>query len=103
MSYPFWQTRFGGNPEIIGARVVVDRVPVTIVGVTSPDFFGLTVGRSFDIALPIRGQPLLQPAIPLTDDLFWLRIGLRLKPGQSLDAATTVLRAAQPAIRVAAL
>src|SRR5262245_4186470 len=103
MSYRYWQARFGGSPDVVGARMVVDRTPVTIVGVTPPEFFGLMVGRSFELALPIRGQPLLQPGTPLTDDLFWLRIGLRLKPDQPVDAATNVLRAAQPAIRVAAL
>ena len=103
MSYRYWQTRFGGSPDIVGARMVIDRTPVTIIGVTPPEFFGLMVGRSFEIALPIRGQPLVQPGTPLTDDLFWLRIGLRLKLDQPVDAATNVLRAAQPAIRVAAL
>ena len=103
MSYRYWQTRFGGSPDVVGARMVIDRTPVTIIGVTPPEFFGLMVGRSFELALPIRGQPLVQPGTPLTDDLFWLRIGLRLKPDQPVDAATNVLRAAQPAIRVAAL
>ncbi|HVQ15503.1 MAG TPA: FtsX-like permease family protein, partial [Vicinamibacterales bacterium] len=103
ISYACWQTRFGGAPAIVGARMIVDRTPVTIVGVTPPAFFGLTVGRSFDIQLPIRAQPLVQPATPLTDDLVWLRIGLRLKPARSLEAATSILRSAQPAIRAAVM
>ena len=45
----------------------------------------------------------MQPATPLTDDLVWLSITLRLRQGQSLDAATAALRAVQPQIRAAAM
>jgi len=102
ISYGLWQARFGGDPHVIGARVLVDRMPVTIIGVTPPEFFGLIVGRGFDIAMPIREQPLIQPAIPLTEDIVWLRITLRLKVGQSIEAATQALRAMQPQLRTAA-
>ena len=81
----------------------VDRAPATIVGVAPPDFFGPVVGRGFDIALPIKVQPIVQPATPLTDEMTWLTIMLRMKPGQSVDAATAALRAVQPQIRAGAL
>jgi predicted permease len=103
ISYRLWQTRFGGAANIVGARVALERMPVTIVGVMPPGFFGLIVGRSFDVALPIREQPLLSRAAPLTDDLVWLRITLRMKPKQSLDDATAALRAVQPQIRAGAM
>ena len=66
ISYGLWQRRFGGVAAVVGARVIVDRLPVTVVGVTPPDFFGPVVGRGFDIALPIKIQPLVQPST-LTD------------------------------------
>src|SRR5262249_36218485 len=37
ISYRFWQSRFGGASGIAGSQVVLERVPVTIVGVTPPD------------------------------------------------------------------
>src|SRR4029450_6471313 len=73
ISHRLWQTRFGGAANIVGARVTLERTPVTVVGVIPPEFFGLIVGRTFDVALPIRQQPLLSRAAPLTDDLVWLR------------------------------
>src|SRR5262249_19759574 len=102
ISHGLWQA-LGGTPNIVGARVVVDRTTATIVGVTPPDFFGLVVGRAFDITLPIKVQPLVQPATPLTDNMSWLTLMLKMKPSQSLDEATRVLRAVQPQIRAGAL
>ena len=103
ISYRLWQTRFGGAANIVGARITIERTPVTVVGVIPPEFFGLIVGRTFDVALPIRQQPLLSRAAPLTDDLVWLRITLRMKPMQSLGEATAALRAVQPQIRAGAM
>ena len=94
-----WRQRFGGAANIVGAKVIVDRSPATIVGVAPPGFFGPVVGQGFDIALPIKVQRLVQPSTPLTDAMSWLTVMLRMKPGQSLDAATAALRAVQPQVR----
>ena len=40
ISYNFWQRRFGGNADVIGKPLLVERVTYTIIGVTPPDFFG---------------------------------------------------------------
>jgi putative ABC transport system permease protein len=103
ISYQLWQRRFGGATNVVGTRVIIERAPMTIVGVTPPDFFGVEVGRTFDVALPIRTFNLIRPAVGLDEDAQWLRIMVRLKPGQSLGDATAALRAAQPAIRTGAM
>ena len=103
ISYGLWQRRFDAAASVVGAHVIVDRTPATIVGVTPSDFFGPVVGSGFDIAVPIKVQPLVQPATPLTDEMTWLTIMLRMKPGQTVDAATAALRAVQPQIRAGAL
>ena len=99
ISYPFWQREYAGTPHIIGSKVLLDRVPVTVIGVTPPAFFGVIVGRSFDIAIPVSAQPVVMSSTPYPDDGPWLRVMLRLKRGQSLQEATTAIRAAQAAIR----
>ncbi len=38
LSHVLWQRRFGGDPNVIGRTLVVDREAHAIVGVTSPDF-----------------------------------------------------------------
>ncbi len=98
ISYPFWQRQFGGAASVVGAPLIIDRVPFTIIGVTPPDFFGTEVGRVFDVAIPITwsGRALDMPS-------WYLRIMVRLKPGQSIDTATAALRGMQPQIREAAM
>jgi putative ABC transport system permease protein len=103
ISYGLWQRRFGGAASVIGSRVTVERALFTIVGVTPPDFFGVEVGRTFDVALPVRTFSLVRPAVVSTDDDQGLRIMLRLKPGQSLEAANAAIRALQPAVRASAM
>jgi predicted permease len=102
-SYQFWQRRFAGAPTAVGSKVVIERTPVTIVGILPQEFFGLEVGRSFDVALPVHAQPLIRGAGGITRDQSWLRVLIRLRPGQSIEAATATLRSAQPGIRAAAM
>ncbi len=103
ISYAFWQQQYAGAPQIIGSKILFNRVPVTVIGVTPPAFRGVIVGRSFDIAVPVRAQPALMSSTPYPDDGPWLRIMLRLKPGQSLQEAATAIRVAQPAIRAGSI
>jgi putative ABC transport system permease protein len=96
ISFGLWQRRFGGVPDIIGAPLVIEGVPCTIVGVTPPQFVGLEVGRAFDVALPLNTEPLIRRDRALLN--FLLIPMLRLKPGQSLGEARAMLRAMQPQI-----
>ncbi len=100
ISHRLWQRRFGGAADVVGTPLVVERVPLTIVGVTPPEFFGVEVGRGFDVAVPLGAEPLIRGGgaalnQPRSFQLFTM---LRLKPGQSLEAATTTIRALQPRI-----
>jgi predicted permease len=104
ISHGLWQRRFGGDAEILGRSILVHRIPVTIVGVAPPAFLGPEVGRAFDIALPLGSAPLV------LDDTWggpagraYLAVVLRLTPGRSLEAATTVMRGMQRQIIEAAL
>ena len=54
ISYGLWQRHFGGAASVVGAHVIVDRTPATIVGVAPSEFFGPVVGSGFDIAVPIK-------------------------------------------------
>jgi predicted permease len=81
----FWQRRFNRDPAVIGKPLVLDGTTFTVVGVTPPEFFGMEVGRTFDVALPLaRG--------PSSDRAYVIITMLRLKPGQSVHAATLALR-----------
>jgi putative ABC transport system permease protein len=92
-----WRRRFGAVPGIIGTPLVVEDVPVTIVGVTPPEFLGLEAGRAFDVALTLATEPLVRKRASIDQpSSYMLFVMLRLKPGQSLAAANAALRAMQP-------
>ena len=105
ISHRFWQQRFGGAADAIGRSLTINRVAYMIIGVTPPDFFGPEVGRSFDVIVPIGTEPLVRGEGSGLDarSMWWLHIVARLKPGQTIEDATTALRGVQPQIREATL
>ena len=58
LSYGFWQREYGGDPSASAAPSTLDGHPFDIVGVTPPGFFGVEVGRTFDVAVPLCAEPL---------------------------------------------
>src|SRR5438445_1805824 len=103
ISYGFWQRHFAGAADAIGRTLTLDNVPFTVVGVTPPEFFGLEVGQTFDVIVPIGDEPLLHARSSWLDQPgnFWLTIMARLKRGHALADATAALRAMQRPIWVA--
>jgi putative ABC transport system permease protein len=105
ISYAFWQREFGGNPGVIGKKLLLDAHPIEIVGVTPPDFFGVEVGWRFDVALPLCAELAIQPQINAYNkrNWWWLAAMGRLKPGWTLKTATMHLNAISPGILEATL
>lgn len=100
ISYAFWQREFGGQPAAVGGRLTLEGHPFQIVGVTPPDFFGVEVGRSYDLAVPICAEPVLRGEESLFDMRhgWWLASMGRLKPGWSIEKATAQLNAISSAV-----
>jgi putative ABC transport system permease protein len=106
IGYGFWQRRFGGAADIIGRTLTLDDATFTIVGVMPPGFYGPEVGRAVDVFVPLGTEPFVRgrdSAIDGAGCCLGLTIMVRLKPGQSIDAATGALRGVQPQIREATL
>ena len=84
----------------MGKALSINRVPVTIIGVTPPQFLGPEVGRSFDVATPIGAAPIIlnEPQWGGPAGRSYLAVMLRLRGDQSMDAASAMLRAMQRAI-----
>jgi predicted permease len=99
ISYRFWKQRYGGAPDVLGRSITIERQPFTIVGVTPPEFVGLNIGLPFDVAIPLKIGPQVQPDAAFREP--YVHIMGRLKPEQTFDALTAVLRALQPEIREA--
>jgi putative ABC transport system permease protein len=52
LSYDYWKGRFALDPSVIGKHIVVDELPVTIIGVSQPGFAGVQPGYHTDLWLP---------------------------------------------------
>lgn len=100
LAYGFWQSRYGGNPSVVGQTIALDNRSFPIVGVTPPEFFGVEVGRTFDVALPLCAEPLFRGAESGLGrpDYWFLDIMGRLAPGMTVTQAEAQLAAISPAI-----
>ncbi len=90
LSYNFWKRRFAQDPTVIGKPLILDEVPVTIIGVTPAGFTGVEPGFEPDLWLPA-----MMPEKSCVTDIGCqtFRILTRLKPGISPQAAAAELDA----------
>jgi predicted permease len=100
ISYPFWQREFGGAPGAVGSKITLDGQPFEVIGVTPPGFFGLEVGRYFDVAAPICSERTVKGENTRLDMRhgWWLTVMGRLKAGWSMDQASAHLASISPAL-----
>ena len=93
LSHGLWQSRFGGDPGVVGRTLQIGDEPHEIVGVAPAGTRGVLTA---DAALwrPIR----LNLGTPTYGSVF-LRVVARLSPGVAFDAAQANLRTIAPALR----
>ena len=99
ISFRYWQRRFGGDPSVVGKSVQVNRVPVTIIGVSPRPFAGtLEVGDNPDIYLPLSLSNQLGvttfSAKADESSFWWVQIMGRQAPGVPLDQVRANLEGA---------
>ncbi len=82
LSYAFWRSEFGGDPNIVGRVIRLDSKPATIIGVL-PRNFEFAPARSAPIWVPIHlsGDPITRRS------LRWMNVIGRLAPGFTPDQA----------------
>jgi predicted permease len=100
ISFPFWQREFAGDAQAVGKKIALDGHPVEIVGVSPAGFFGVEVGKSFDVAVPTCAEPWINGENSHTAkrNHWWLAIIGRLKPGWTVASAAAHARAISPAV-----
>jgi predicted permease len=93
LSYGWWQSRFGADPNVLNDTIIVNGQSLTIVGVAPKNFIGTTLGSTPQIFVPITLRGLLQPGWNQFENRrnYWIYSFARLKPGVSLDQAKTAL------------
>ena len=88
LSYSLWSSAFGASPDVLNQSVVLNGVPVQIVGVMPPEFF-----------FPVQSVAMWMPMRPATPSSRGMdrRIAAptlaRLRPGVSVGAARSEVTA----------
>ena len=88
LSHHVWQNAYGGDPSVVGASIVIEGHPFTVIGVAAAGFFGETLrGDPPDLFIPLQQEPLLSGGSSLLRQPVsaWLRVIGRLKPGATID------------------
>ncbi|HEV2277531.1 MAG TPA: ABC transporter permease [Acidobacteriaceae bacterium] len=97
LRYSYWQSRFGGDPAVVGRTLRVNGTPVIVAGVAPEHFLGVITGDAPDVWLPLEAQPFVRYFLnldtlgygsginfqaPFThqDGIFWLWLEARIPP-----------------------
>jgi predicted permease len=89
LDHDYWQRRFNGDDGMVGRVVRINGRPVTIVGVSAPDFQGAGLQKC-DVWLAIGSGTALPGSVV---------VGGRMRPGVSFDTTVAELRTIGQAIQ----
>ena len=92
LSYGLWKRRYGGDPQVVGKKLTLNGVPVTVVGVL-PQAFQWHIRTTANMGKPpeiwtLLAMPTEGPATRGRS----LSVVARLKPGVSLEQAEAEMR-----------
>lgn len=92
MSFRAWQEKYGFDPSLVGSNVIINSMPVTLIGVAPPGFYGdRRESDPPDFWMPLSLEPALHHEnsllhLPATA---WLYLIGRLQPGTQLSQVST--------------
>ena len=95
MSYALWQTRFGGDPRLVGGTVLLSGNPVTVVGISAENFLGeRNQGDSVGFWLPLSQEPVVEADRKLLQypGDYWLDLLVRIENPKQVPAVQLALQ-----------
>jgi putative ABC transport system permease protein len=93
LGYALWQARYGGDPAVVGRKMMLNDVPVEVIGVMS-NGFRLPTDFTIEAGEPTQlWRPLQVDETNLNRGNHGLYAAAVLAPGQSAASATEELRA----------
>ena len=100
ISHSFWQREFGGALDAVGKTITLEGHPFAVIGITPAGFYGVEMGRNFDVAVPLCAEQVVRGEYSQYDNPqgWWLTAMGRLKPGWTVTRASAQLRAVSAAV-----
>ncbi|HEX5759493.1 MAG TPA: ABC transporter permease, partial [Thermoanaerobaculia bacterium] len=98
LSEPYWRSRFGADPNVLGQALTVNGQSLTIVGVAPRGFSGTTLGSRPQVYVPLTMRGLMEPGFVTPEEngfesrrAYWAYVFARLRPGVSAKQAKAAL------------
>ena len=95
ISYTLWQTKFGGNPGLLGSTLLLTGHPVTVVGITAANFLGeRDTADPPGLWLALALEPTIEPARPLMrfPASHWLDLLMRIPDAKQVPRVQLALQ-----------
>lgn len=94
LSYDFWRNQLAGDRDVVGRKVLVNRHPMTVIGVAASGFRGIDVGEVPSLWIPAAMSAQAIPGFENMQNRFvrWMQILGRLRPGVTLAEAQAGLQ-----------
>jgi predicted permease len=92
LSWSYWNNRFAADPSTVGRQIVVNDVPVTVVGVAARGFAGTESATRPELWLPTAMEALIVRPSQRQSGRMFLAVMARLKAGVSIEQATAEMR-----------
>ena len=94
LSYGYWKTQMGGAPDVVGRQVLVNRHPLTVIGVAAPAFHGIDVGEVPALWIPASMSGQAMPGFKELEDrrTRWMQVLGRLRDGMTPERAQAGLQ-----------
>ena len=96
LSEEYWRTRFDSDRNVLNDTLIVNGQALTIVGVGPRDFHGTSLGERPHVFVPLTMRGVMAPGFmrPNANGFenrraYWAYVFARLRPGVSLEEATT--------------
>jgi predicted permease len=89
LSFNYWKTHFGSDPNVINQTLLINTQPFTIIGVAPPTFRSIVAGSIEDVFVPLTAKAIITPRWQDLEDRrsAWITLSARLNPGVTRQQA----------------
>ena len=94
LSHAYWQNRLGGARDVVGRGVLVNNLPMTVIGVAAAGFHGMDIGDAPSLWVPaaMTSETILEFDGLLNRRSAFMQVFARSKPGSTADGTQAALQ-----------
>src|SRR5690606_7590189 len=103
LGHGFWQSEYGGSPDVVGTTIRLSGKRFEIVGVAAPGFRGPVVGREIQFYAPLCSEAVVSGSQANLDarSRWWMRVMGRRDPSISIEQLRARIKTIAPDVYAA--